>query len=106
MGSDFDIFAPKPIQSAVLETIHTVYKQIDSVDQSDLDFLIPANPDTYLDFDFKLFVKGKLVKPDGDALDNKDFTAGTNNFLHSLFSQCIISLNGTQITQATELYNY
>jgi len=25
---------------------------------------------------------------------------------HSLFSQCSISLNGTQITQASELYNY
>jgi len=30
----------------------------------------------------------------------------TNNFLHSLFSQCSIALNGVTITQATELYNY
>jgi len=39
-------------------------------------------------------------------LDNTDFTAVTNNFLHSLFSQCSIALNGVTITQATELYNY
>jgi len=29
-----------------------------------------------------------------------------NNLLHSLFSQCTIYLNGTQITQATVLYPY
>jgi hypothetical protein len=32
-------------------------------------------------------------------LDDKDF-------LHSLFSQCSMSLNNTTITQANELYNY
>ena len=40
------------------------------------------------------------------ALDDKDFTSVTNNSLHSLFSQCTVSLNGTTMTQATELYNY
>jgi len=39
-------------------------------------------------------------------LDNADFTAVTNNFLHSPFSQCSIALNSVTITQATELYNY
>jgi len=35
-----------------------------------------------------------------------DHTAVTNNFLHSLFSQCNAVLNGTTITQASEHYNY
>ena len=39
-------------------------------------------------------------------MDNTDFTAVTNNFLHSLFSQCSIGLNGETITRATEVYNY
>ena len=39
-------------------------------------------------------------------MDEKDFTSVKNNFLHSLFSQCTLSLNGSTITQATELYNY
>jgi len=51
-------------------------------------------------------MKGKLVKEDGTQLTDTDYTAGINNFLHSLFSQCSISLNGTQITQATELFEY
>jgi hypothetical protein len=90
----------------VEETIDTIYKPIASVDQKELEFLLPADSGSYLDFDIKLYVKGKLVKPDGTALDNTDFTAGKNNLLHSLFSQCSISLNGTQITQTTDLYNY
>ena len=77
-----------------------------SVDQSDLEFLIPSYDDTYIDLDIKLYIRGKLTKADGTALDNTDFTAVTNNFLHSLFSQCSIALNGLTITQAAELYNY
>ena len=70
VGTEIDIFARKPIQSAVEETIDTTYKPIASVEQSDLDFLISADSDTYLDIDIKLYVKGQLVKPDGTVLDN------------------------------------
>ena len=82
------------------------YKPIASAEQSDLEFLIPAYNDTYVDINIKLYIRGKLTKADGTNLDNTDFTAVTNNFLHSLFSQCSIALNGVTITQATELYNY
>ena len=44
--TEFDIFAPKPIQSGVDGTIDTIYKPIASVDQSDLEFLIPADSDS------------------------------------------------------------
>jgi hypothetical protein len=84
-------FAQKPVQEAVLETTETEYKPIASVYMSDLEFLIPADNDTYLDLDIKLFVRGRLTKGDGTDLDATDYTAGTNNFLHSLFSQCKIA---------------
>jgi len=106
VNSEFDLFASKPIQSAVADTTEVKHKPIESVDQSDQEFLIPSDDDTYIDLDIKLYILGKLTKADGTALDNKDFTAVTNNFLHSLFSQCSIALNGFTITQAVELYNY
>ena len=56
--------------------------------------------------DIKLYIRGKLTKADGTALDNTDFTAVTNNFRHSLFSQCSTALNSLTITQAVELFNY
>jgi len=47
-----------------------------------------------------------LTAGDGKDLDATDFTAVTNNLLHSLFSQCSITLNGTTITQSIDLYQY
>ena len=106
VSSEFDIFARKPVQESILETLDVVYKPIASVDQSDLEFLIPADNETYIDPDIKVYVRGKLTKIDGSALDENDFTSVTNNFLQSLFSQRTVSLNGTTITQSTEIYNY
>jgi len=106
VGTEFDIFSPKPRQVAVEGTTEIIYKPIGSIDQSDIEFLIPGGSDTYIDIDLKLFIKGKLMEEDNTQLTDIDYTAGINNLLHSLFSQCSISLNGTQITQATELYNY
>ena len=106
LSSEFDIFAPKPVQASVIETTEVSYKPIASVDQSDLEFLIPSDSYTYIDLNIRLYVRGKLTKNDGTALDNNDFTAVTHNFLHSLFSQCSIALNDVTITQAAELCNY
>jgi len=106
VSSEFDIFAHKPVQLAILDTKVLHFKPVASVDQSDLEFLVPADFDTYIDTEFKLYVRGQLTKPDGSDLDASDHTAGVNNFLHSLFSQCTIILNGTTITQSGDLYNY
>jgi hypothetical protein len=105
VSTEFDVFAQKPVQEAVLQTVEMEYKPIAFVDMSDLEFVIPGD-DTYLDLDIKLFVRGKLIKGDETDLDAADFTARTNNFLHSLFSQCNISLNEVSVTPASELYNY
>jgi len=105
-GTEFDIFVRKPKQSSTLETNETIYRPIASVDQTDLEFVIPGDSDTYMDLDLKMFVKGKLQTEDNADLPETDYTAVVNNLLYSLFSQCTIYLNSTQITQATELYPY
>jgi hypothetical protein len=106
ISSEFDIFAANPVQESVLQTTEAVYRPIASVDQSDLEFLIPADNETYVDLDIKLYVRGKLTAKNGTPMDNKDLTSVTNNFLRSLFTRCSVSLNGITITQASELYNY
>ena len=105
-STEFDIFATRPVQTSTLETIETAYKPIASLDQSDLEFLIPADNDTYIDLNIQLYIRGKLVKADGAALEATDHTCVVNNLLHSLFEQCNISLNGVTITHAAELYHY
>jgi len=97
--TEFDIFTRKAKQESTLETNETIYKPIASVDQLDIEFLIPGDFDTYIDLDLKLYIKWKLTKEDSSNLAATDYIAGINNILHSLFTQCSISLNGTQITQ-------
>jgi hypothetical protein len=101
LSSEFDIFAKNLVQTAIRETNVVHYKPIASVDKSDLEFSIPVDHYTYIDMEIKLLVRGKLVKADRKDLDATDFTARTNNLLHSLFTQCSISLNGVNITPAT-----
>jgi len=106
VGTEFDIFVRKPKQSSTVETNDSIYRPRASVVQTDIEFVIPGDSDRYVDLDLKLFVKGKLQTEDNTDLPETDNTAVVKNLLHSLFSQCTIYLNGTQITQATELYPY
>ena len=106
MCTKFYIFAPKPRKVAVEGTTETIYKPIASIDQLDIEFLIPGDSETYIDLDLKLYTKRKRLKEYNTVLGDTDYTAGINNLLHCLFSRCSIPLNGTQITQAGELHNY
>jgi hypothetical protein len=83
-----------------------LYNPIASVGQSDLEFLIPGESETYVDLQIKILVRGKLTKADGTGLDNTDYTAFANNFLHSLYSLYSISLNDVSVTQTSDLYHY
>ena len=89
--SEFDIFARKPVQESVPETLGVVYNPIASVDHSDLEFIIPAHNERYIDADIIVYVRGKLTKIDGTAIDEKDFMSVTNNFLIlcSVSVQCL-----------------
>jgi hypothetical protein len=68
--------------------------------------LISANDNSYIDLNMQIYIKGQLVGAAGAELRNTYYIAGTNNFLHSLFSQCNISLNGFSITPSSDNYNH
>jgi hypothetical protein len=53
-----------------------------------------------------IYLKGQLLGANGAVLDEKDYTAGVNNILHSLFDQCNIILNNTLITHSSDNYQY
>ena len=100
--SEFDIFAHRHIQTSVIGTIQTAYKPSAPVDLNDLEFYIPADNDTYIDLDMKLYVRGKLISGLGKEVDYTNATGMVNNFFHSLFSQCNVTLNGVTSMQAIE----
>ena len=94
------------MQSTVVSDRVTLYKPIAAVDQNVLAFVVPSDNESYIDLNIKLRVKGKLTKLDGTEFDNTDFTGVVNSLLHSLFSQCSITLNGTSVTPWKDLYHY
>ena len=53
-----------------------------------------------------LYVKAKVTRPDGTNLVAATEVGPTNLFLHSLFSQVDVYLNGTLITSSTNTYAY
>ena len=105
MNSAFDIFQFRPMQSSIVETIEEPYKPVAGVDQCDVEFLLPATSDMYIDPNFRLVVRGRLTKADGTDLDEGDFT-GVTNLLHSLFSQSTIAINGETVTPVADYYIY
>ena len=68
-----------------------------------------AGTDEYLDLSKTiLYVEGKILKGDDDPLSGGGQTnvAPVNNFLHSLFKQVDVYLNGKQVTPAMGTYAY
>jgi hypothetical protein len=68
--------------------------------------LVPSDYDTYIDLNIHPHFRGKLTSTDGTVLEATDYTAETNNYLHSIFSQSSITLKGFKITSAAGLYPY
>ena len=56
ISSEFDIFLHRPIQTAVLGSVETVYKPLAPVEQNYLEFLIPGDTDSYIDLDINIYV--------------------------------------------------
>jgi len=59
---------------SVLGMIGAAYKPIPPVDRNDLEFFVPADNDTYIDLDIKLYVRGKLISASGMDMDFTDLT--------------------------------
>jgi len=90
----------------VLVTVETVYKPLTTVEQNNLECVIPGDSDPYIDLDIKIYVRGKLVSSSGKGVELTDTTAVTNNLLTPLFSHCTVTLNGVTVTQSHKHYNY
>ena len=103
--SELDLFSVPPTQTSVEYGNWIEYHPLTTVsDGTPIEFEISGTGEDYIDLPSSmLYVQAKIVKPDGTALD----AAGpTNLFLHSLFSQVDISLNGTQVSASMNTYPY
>jgi len=103
--SELDLFSVPPTQTSVEYGNWIEYHPLTTVsDHMPIEFEISGNGEDYVNLaNSMLYVQAKIVKPDGTDLK----AAGpTNLFLHSLFSQADISLNGTQVTASINTNPY
>jgi len=76
-------------------------------DGSSIEFDVSGTGDDYIDFaNTMLYVKAKVLQANGNNLAADTEVGPVNLFLHSLFSQVDISLNGNLITSSTNTYPY
>ena len=109
--SEVDLFKVPPTQQSLERGRWIDYAPLSSVENANsaITFLI-AGTDEYIDLSKTILtVTGKITKKDGTSkLDGNDQSnvAPVNNFLHSLFRQVDVYLNGKQVTPAMGTYAY
>ena len=109
--SEVDLFRVPPTQQSLERGRWIDYAPLSSLENpnSAITFLI-AGTDEYIDLSKTILtVTGKITKKDGTSkLDGNDQSnvAPVNNFLHSLFRQVDVYLNGKQVTPAMGTYAY
>ena len=106
--SELDLFSVPPTQTSIESGAFVEYHPISSLaDGAPIEFEVSSSGDDYMDFaNSYLYVRAKITRANGSNLVDADKVGPVNNFLHSLFSQVDVSLNGTLITNSTNTYPY
>jgi len=106
--SELDLFSVPPTQTSMEQGSWVEYHPLTTVsDGSPIEFDVSGTGDDYIDFaNTMLYVKAKVTQANGNNLVADAEVGPVNLFLHSLFSQVDISLNGTLITSSTNTYPY
>jgi hypothetical protein len=105
---ELDLFAVPPTQTSIEHGTWVEYHPLSTItDGAPIEFDVNGTGDEYMDFaNSYLQVKAKIIKEDDSNIANAETVGPVNNFLHSLFSQVDVSLNGTQISSSTATYPY
>ena len=109
--SEVDLFSVPPTQQSLERGRWIDYAPLSSVQNPDsaITFLI-AGTDEYIDLSKTILtVTGNIMKKDGTTKltgGGQANVAPVNNFLHSLFRQVDVYLNGKQVTPAMGTYAY
>ena len=105
--SELDVFSVPPTQTQVQKGVWVSYLPTTNVtDNGPIEFQIPASDDAIDLSNTQLYVKAKIVKGNGDALDDTSAVAPVNLFIHSLFSQIDLFLADRLISTGSGTYPF
>ena len=106
--SELDLFSIPPTQTSIIKGQWIEYHPLSNItDSGPIEFNVSGSGDEYLDLArTQLYVKAKITKANGTALDPNEQVGPVNLFLHALFSQVDVSLNERLISPSTNTYPY
>jgi hypothetical protein len=103
-----DLFTCPPTQVACLKQYYEVIRPISQFQgYGPIQFQTSLQGDFYTDLSkSKLFLKCRLLKPDGSSFSNEDSVTPVNLFLHALFSEVDVRMNDTLVASSGNMYAY
>ena len=106
--SELDLFTVPPTQNCIIASHVVEHQPTASLDSGGpIEFFIPGSGDDYIDLaNTMIHVQVMVTQPNGNDLDAAAPVGPVNNWLHSLWSQVDVSLNGTVVTQSSNTYAY
>jgi len=107
--NQINLFSLPPTNTTVDFSLYAEYPPIVPVPDSHakLEFKIEGNANQYLDLDDSfLYLRVKVVNSDGSDLKDGAEIGTTNLFMHSLFSQCDVSIKNKLVSTSNNMYPY
>jgi hypothetical protein len=107
VNAELDLFTVPPTQESVEKGQFVTFRPISSITaNAPIEFNIPGSGSEYIDLSqTMLYLKAKIIKQHAENQD-PDECGPVNNFIHSLFSQVDVFLNGKCVTPPSNNYHY
>src|SRR5271163_1345586 len=107
-NSQLDLFSTPMTQTSVESGAWAEFNPVSAItDSMPVEFDINGTGTSYIDFAHtQLIVRAQILRGNGNAIDNTAHVAPCNLFLHSLFSEVDVKLNGTLISSSNNTYPY
>jgi len=106
--TELDLFSLPPTMTTMERGYDVEYLPLGPLtDEGPIEYYVSSRSDEYINLSkMYLHVKAKITNADGTDLAENAKVAPINNWLHSLFSQVDLSLNGELVTSSNNTYPY
>lgn len=106
--SELDLFSVPPTQTSIQSANYVEYNPISTITEgTPIEFVVGASGEDYIDLSStQLFVRAQILTGDNKKITKTSKVGPINNFIHSLFAEVDVRLNGTLISSTNNTYAY
>jgi hypothetical protein len=109
MRKNFDIFSVYPTDTSVKSSNYISVLPMSDFKEAfrPVRFAIPPSSTQYIDLKSSyLYIRARVMKADGNVLSPTNIVAPSNVFFYSMFKSCLVSVNGTVVSDSGNTYPY